>query len=102
MRTPLRLAASLAALAFALAAAAPARAIIAERVVAVVGDRPILLSELRARARPFLVQIAQRVPPGPQQAAAESQVFKELIEKRSEEHTSELQSRQYLVCRLLL
>src|SRR3712207_8633350 len=26
----------------------------------------------------------------------------ELTEKRSEEHTSELQSRQYLVCRLLL
>src|SRR3712207_8597905 len=26
----------------------------------------------------------------------------ELIENRSEEHTSELQSRQYLVCRLLL
>src|SRR3712207_6847090 len=25
-----------------------------------------------------------------------------LLEKRSEEHTSELQSRQYLVCRLLL
>src|SRR3712207_7359110 len=25
-----------------------------------------------------------------------------LMEKRSEEHTSELQSRQYLVCRLLL
>src|SRR3712207_8666636 len=25
-----------------------------------------------------------------------------LVEKRSEEHTSELQSRQYLVCRLLL
>src|SRR3712207_9306325 len=27
---------------------------------------------------------------------------KDLYEKRSEEHTSELQSRQYLVCRLLL
>src|SRR3712207_8604676 len=26
----------------------------------------------------------------------------DLMEKRSEEHTSELQSRQYLVCRLLL
>src|SRR3712207_7941352 len=28
--------------------------------------------------------------------------FEELREARSEEHTSELQSRQYLVCRLLL
>src|SRR3712207_8806112 len=29
-------------------------------------------------------------------------VFPQLTEERSEEHTSELQSRQYLVCRLLL
>src|SRR3712207_9481155 len=29
-------------------------------------------------------------------------IEKILMEKRSEEHTSELQSRQYLVCRLLL
>src|SRR3712207_601880 len=28
--------------------------------------------------------------------------FSYLVERRSEEHTSELQSRQYLVCRLLL
>src|SRR5947209_17417922 len=28
--------------------------------------------------------------------------FKAAVEERSEEHTSELQSRQYLVCRLLL
>src|SRR3712207_7620599 len=28
--------------------------------------------------------------------------FAELMRRRSEEHTSELQSRQYLVCRLLL
>src|SRR3712207_9306573 len=27
---------------------------------------------------------------------------RDVLEKRSEEHTSELQSRQYLVCRLLL
>src|SRR5690606_4358097 len=31
-----------------------------------------------------------------------SQELKELLEKRSEEHTSELQSRENLVCRLLL
>src|SRR3712207_7409814 len=36
---------------------------------------------------------AARVPPGRQAA---------LPQGRSEEHTSELQSRQYLVCRLLL
>ncbi len=35
-------------------AAGPAHASVVERVVAVVGDRPVLLSELEARARPFL------------------------------------------------
>lgn len=59
----------------------PARAVVVERVVAVIGDRPLLLSDLRKRAKPFLLQIVQRLPPGPQQAAAESQVYKELIEK---------------------
>jgi peptidyl-prolyl cis-trans isomerase SurA len=62
-------------------AAAPARAVVVERVVAVIGDRPILLSELRSRAKPFLFEIAKKMPPGPQQAAAESQIFKELLEK---------------------
>jgi peptidyl-prolyl cis-trans isomerase SurA len=62
-------------------AARPAEAVVVERVVAVIGDRPILLSELRARAKPFLVEIARKMPPGPQQAAAESQIFKELLEK---------------------
>src|SRR3712207_9114473 len=30
------------------------------------------------------------------------EITRDLVELRSEEHTSELQSRQYLVCRLLL
>jgi len=67
------------------AAARPAGAVIVDRVVAVIGDRPILLSELRSRAKPFLLQVQQRVPPGPQQSAAESQVLKELIEKLIDE-----------------
>ena len=82
MRAPFRLALSFAVAATALAGAArPARAVVVERVVAVIGDRPILLSELRRRAKPFLLQIASRLPPGPQQTAAETQVFKELIQK---------------------
>lgn len=64
-----------------LGSAATADAIIVERIVAVVGERAILLSELRQRAKPFLLQIQQRLPAGAQQAAAESQVYKELIEK---------------------
>jgi peptidyl-prolyl cis-trans isomerase SurA len=59
----------------------PAHAVVVERVVAVIGDRPILLTELRARAKVFLLEIAKKMPPGPQQAAAESQIFKELIER---------------------
>jgi peptidyl-prolyl cis-trans isomerase SurA len=82
----MRLALSLAALAAAITCAPrPARAIVVERVVAVVGDRPILKSELHTRARPFLIQIAQRVPPGPQQTAAESTVFQELLQKMVDE-----------------
>src|SRR3712207_7141636 len=40
--------------------------------------------------------------PGRSLAAQVSNLKNELIDERSEEHTSELQSRQYLVCRLLL
>src|SRR3712207_6894649 len=35
-------------------------------------------------------------------AAAEGVLDEAAVDERSEEHTSELQSRQYLVCRLLL
>lgn len=82
MRAPARLALFAATFSAALVARpSPAHAVIVERVVAVVGDRPILLSELRSRAKPFLLQVQAKVPPGPQQAAAESQVLKELIQK---------------------
>src|SRR3712207_7829247 len=42
----------------------------------------------------------QRGEPAPVQALGERKAL--LESRRSEEHTSELQSRQYLVCRLLL
>src|SRR3712207_8622705 len=38
----------------------------------------------------------------PDRLTAATDAAKTLTDKRSEEHTSELQSRQYLVCRLLL
>src|SRR3712207_6960204 len=51
-------------------------------------------------------QRPQRVPPaGPTVAVLEREVHRAgvcVLQQRSEEHTSELQSRQYLVCRLLL
>jgi peptidyl-prolyl cis-trans isomerase SurA len=69
-------------LALALEFAAPsASATVVERVVAVIGDRAILMSDLRARAEPFLVQVHQSVPAGAQQAAAISQVYKAVLEK---------------------
>jgi peptidyl-prolyl cis-trans isomerase SurA len=61
--------------------AAPAHGAVAERVVAVVGEHAILLSDMRQRARPFLMQIQQKVPPGAQQAAAESELYKHLLQK---------------------
>jgi peptidyl-prolyl cis-trans isomerase SurA len=63
----------------------PAEAVVVERIVAIVGDRAILLSELRERARPYLVAVQQKMPSSAQQAAAESQIFKELIEKMIDE-----------------
>jgi peptidyl-prolyl cis-trans isomerase SurA len=63
----------------------PAQATVVERVVAVVGERAILLSDLRARAQPFLAQIQQQVPNGVQRNAAISQLYKGLIEKLVDE-----------------
>src|SRR3712207_7022024 len=45
--------------------------------------------------------VPDQVHPGARRAHGERQ-GREQRERRSEEHTSELQSRQYLVCRLLL
>src|SRR5262245_13783176 len=58
-----------------------ARATVAERIVAIVGEHAILLSDMRQRARPFLLQIQQKMPSGAQQAAAESELYKQLIER---------------------
>lgn len=63
----------------------PAHATVVERVVAVVGERAILLSDLRGRAQPFMVQIVTQVPTGAQRNAAISQLYKGLIEKLVDE-----------------
>src|ERR1700704_4547288 len=69
-----------------LAATSSAHAAIPGRVVAVFGDHAILLSDIRQRARPFLLQIRQRQPSGAaQQAAAESEMYKQLIERMVDE-----------------
>jgi peptidyl-prolyl cis-trans isomerase SurA len=67
------------ALALACSFARPANAVIVERIVAVVGDRPILLSDLRQRARPFINRIAAQAQNPAQQAAQESEMYRELL-----------------------
>src|SRR3712207_7935853 len=49
-----------------------------------------------------LVDDREVVAPLDQVGLAPRHVVAQVVEARSEEHTSELQSRQYLVCRLLL
>ena len=67
-----------------------AEATVIEKVVAVVGERAILLSDVRARATPFLVKIHQEVPAGAQRSAAISQTYKNVLERMVDE---ELQGR---------
>lgn len=80
---------ALAAAAAVLAGTQVADAAIVERIVAVVGERPILLSELRQRARPHLYRIAQQTQNATQQAAAESEMFRELLTKMIDERLEE-------------
>lgn len=61
-----------------------AEAAIVERIVAVVGEQPILLTELRQRARPYLIKIYAQVPPA-QQKVAEAEMYKELLQKLVDE-----------------
>src|SRR3712207_7147726 len=53
--------------------------------------------------RPDQVDVEQRVPDDDERSLpAPGSAHRATPSRRSEEHTSELQSRQYLVCRLLL
>jgi peptidyl-prolyl cis-trans isomerase SurA len=63
-----------------------ARAVVVERVVAVVGEKAILLSDLRNRAKPFMVRIQQQLPAGAQRNAATSQVFRDVLSRMIDEH----------------
>lgn len=62
---------------------------IVERIVAVVGERPILLSELRQRGRPHLWRISASTPNASQQAAQESEMFRELLNRLIDERLEE-------------
>lgn len=83
-----------------LGVAQPARAVVVERIVAIVGERPILLSELRRRAKPRLTLIAlQAVQQGmPQEnlptqlAGAEPKAMKETLDEMIDERLMEQQA----------
>jgi peptidyl-prolyl cis-trans isomerase SurA len=66
-----------------------AHATLVERVVAVVDDRAILLSELQARAIPFLSRIYEQVPAGAQRTAAISQIYATLVARLIEDELKE-------------
>ena len=67
----------------------PAQATVVERVVAVIGDRAILLSDLKARAQPFLIQVTGGLKAGAQRSAAISQVYKGVLDKIVDEELEE-------------
>jgi len=67
----------------------PAQAVIIERVVAIVGERPVLWSELRHRARPRLIMLAAQSPDPAHAAAGETQAFKESLDEMINERLIE-------------
>lgn len=73
----------------ALTLAPAAQATIIERIVATVGERAILLSDLKRRAEPFMLQVQQTVPAGAQRNAAISQVYKAVLQKIVDEELLE-------------
>ena len=68
-----------------LALAGWAQATVIERVVALVGDHAIFLSDLKHRARPLLLRIYTETPEGAQRAAAISQVYKSMLDRMIDE-----------------
>jgi len=68
-----------------------AEAVVVERVVAVVGEKAILLTDVRKRARPYIRRLYAQIPPGsPQRAGAESKIMKDMLEKMVDEELEEL------------
>jgi peptidyl-prolyl cis-trans isomerase SurA len=68
-----------------LCGAVAGNATVIERIVAVVGEQAILLSELRDRARPFLQRMEQQPTDEAQRAAATSELYRRLVQRLVEE-----------------
>ena len=65
--------------------ASNSQATVVERVVAVVGERAILMSDIRVRATPYMGRIQQELPTDAHRAAAISQLHKQLIQQLVDE-----------------
>jgi peptidyl-prolyl cis-trans isomerase SurA len=89
---PLTLAAAFAALLAALAVSPPARATIVERVVAVVGERPILWTELLRRAKSGRIQIRMQTGDANVIGVQEQEMYKELLDRMVDDRMEEQQA----------
>jgi peptidyl-prolyl cis-trans isomerase SurA len=69
-----------------------AHAAVAERVVAVVNEHAILLSDLRQRAKPLLLQIQQRTTAGAQRDATKSEALKQVLARMVDERLESQQA----------
>jgi len=76
---------SASALAFALTSSGLGRATVVERIVAMVGDKAILLHDVRTRARPYLIQVYGSLPAGAQRNAAISQLYRSVLDRLVDE-----------------
>jgi peptidyl-prolyl cis-trans isomerase SurA len=76
-------------LAASLAPAPTAQAAIVERVVALVGEDAILLSDLKQRSLPYLLRIYASVPEGPARAANISQLYRMVLDTMIDEQLEE-------------
>jgi len=76
---------ALAVVALGATAAGSASASVVERIVAVVGEQAVLLSDLRERAKPFLLQLGQQAEDEAHRAAATSQLYARLLQRMIED-----------------
>jgi peptidyl-prolyl cis-trans isomerase SurA len=74
------------------AAVSPAKATIIERVVAVVGERPVLWSELQRRSVSARIQIRMQATDPNVVSVQETEMFKELLEQMINERLEEQQA----------
>jgi peptidyl-prolyl cis-trans isomerase SurA len=72
--------------------APPARATIVERVVAVIGERPVLWTELLARAKASRVQIRMQTRDPNVVSVQEQEMYKELLDRMIDDRLEEQQA----------